>query len=169
MNPLYVHPCICQNSLYQLFESFHVLWGKSYSQHHTSGFLRLCHLLCLRNEPKHLQLPAGATPWAAGTGELPRTAQIPHLSSSSPGSKAWLVDGAGWAPPPSPSPALSPLCVPLGHPWTLREMIVWWVHTGTALIPSCTIRTAWQTSLQPFDHNFNVKSKDLTTPLPRLK
>lgn len=40
MNPLYVHPCICQNSWYQLLESLHVLWGKSSSQHHSWGFLR---------------------------------------------------------------------------------------------------------------------------------
>lgn len=63
------HPCICQTSFSQLFESLHVLWGKSCSKHHMWGFLSLPPALpeAWTQTPS---APAVPLSWAGGTGEL---------------------------------------------------------------------------------------------------
>lgn len=86
-------------------------------------------------------------PW-----ELLRTGQIPHLSSSGTRQQSLAVKVAGWAPSCCPS-ALQPSPVPSG--WrppgaSLHHSGKWWFGGCRHQMPSCTIRTTWQTSTSDF-------------------
>lgn len=85
--------------------------------------------------------------WAGGMVGAAVAAQIPHLSTATPGSKALLERWLGGLPQPVPAQPC-PLCVPTrGTPAPLGEMMVWWVQQAQL---QCTAVPTWQTSTSAF-------------------
>lgn len=90
-------------------------WGVNPTGSITHGALWDCHLLCLGNEHKHLQLPAAAT--HLGCSGLPKF--LPWAVPAQ-GSKALLFRWLGGLHHPVPAQPC-PSVPHLGHPWTPRE------------------------------------------------